>query len=130
MLPYVGYALGAIASFAFKQSLKRIKTIAIETGIQNTSIAYLLLFFSLPSPDDDMAAIAPMTSALMTPLPLFVLVIMRTIYKQLFAKKRDEELIEAKHARKLNEHFENCKIDDNNDEIKNMEKTTFIEKLT
>ena len=74
----------------FSQPCYRVKTIAIETGIQNTSIAYLLLVFSLPAPDGDMAAVGPMASALLTPLPLFILVIIYLLYKKLCKKKTEE----------------------------------------
>ncbi|XP_070178201.1 sodium/bile acid cotransporter 5-like [Littorina saxatilis] len=89
MLPYIGYTVGGLVSLIFRQPCYRIKTIAIETGIQNTSIAYLLLVFSLPAPDGDMAAVGPMASAIMTPLPLFVLVIVYLLYKR-FCKKKKE----------------------------------------
>ena len=90
MLPYIGYALGGTVSLALRQPIYRVKTIAIETGIQNTSIAYLLLIFSLPAPDGDMAAVGPMASAIMTPLPLVLLVIGYLLYKR-FCRRGKEE---------------------------------------
>ncbi|KAL8564219.1 hypothetical protein ACOMHN_017487 [Nucella lapillus] len=87
LLPYIGYILGAVISALLRQPCYRVKTIAIETGIQNTSIAYLLLIFSLPMPDGDMAAVGPMASAIMTPLPLFHLVLGYLLYKRCSKKK-------------------------------------------
>lgn len=91
LLPYIGYILGGITSFILCQSFSRVKTISIETGIQNTSIAYLLLVFSLPTPDGDMAAVGPAASAIMTPLPLLVLVILYMLYKRFCKKKQEGE---------------------------------------
>ena len=91
LLPYIGYTLGIAISLLFRQPFYRVKTIAIETGIQNTSIAYLLLIFSLPDPDGDMAAVGPMASALMTPLPLIVVVIVYLLYKRFFKKEKAEK---------------------------------------
>nr|KAG5693089.1 hypothetical protein BaRGS_014039 [Batillaria attramentaria] len=91
LLPYIGYILGGLASLVFRQPCYRVKTIAIETGIQNTSIAYLLLIFSLPTPDGDMAAVGPAASAIMTPLPLFVLVLVYLLYKRFCKKKKEGE---------------------------------------
>lgn len=33
----------------------QIKTVAIETGIQNIGVAFLIIFTNLPSPDADFA---------------------------------------------------------------------------
>ncbi|XP_041375774.1 ileal sodium/bile acid cotransporter-like [Gigantopelta aegis] len=82
LLPYIGYVTGGLIAFICRQPWYRVKTIAIETGIQNTMIAYLLLQFSLPVPDGDLAAVGPVASSVMTPLPLFVVVIVYLIYKR------------------------------------------------
>ena len=88
LLPYIGYVTGGLISFVCRQPWYRVKTIAIETGIQNTMIAYLLLQFSLPIPDGDLAAVGPVASAVMTPLPLFVVTIAYLLYK-CYKKKYD-----------------------------------------
>ncbi len=36
LLPWVGFALGGLVAFLLRQPMDRIKTIAIETGIQNS----------------------------------------------------------------------------------------------
>ncbi|XP_067652774.1 ileal sodium/bile acid cotransporter-like [Haliotis asinina] len=80
MLPYVGYIIGGIIAFIFRQPWYRVKTIAIETGIQNVMVAYLMVLMALPPPDGDLAAVGPAASGCMTPLPLFALAIGYTIY--------------------------------------------------
>lgn len=82
LLPYIGYTLGGFAAFLSRQSWTRIKTIAIETGLQNTGIAIVLLMYSFPSPDGELAAVAAIASALMTPLPLFAITIPYLIYNK------------------------------------------------
>ncbi len=80
MLPYIGYVVGGVVALICRQPWYRVKTIAIETGIQNVLVAYLILLTALPSPDGDLAAVGPAASACMTPLPLFAIAIGYTIY--------------------------------------------------
>ncbi|RUS73693.1 hypothetical protein EGW08_018540, partial [Elysia chlorotica] len=80
LLPYVGYMVGAGLALVSCQPVRRIKTVAIETGIQNTTVAYLMLTFSLPAPDADLAAVGSASSAFMTPLPLLVLSIVYRLW--------------------------------------------------
>ena len=87
LLPYAGYIVGAGLAFVSCQPTPRIKTVAIETGIQNTTVAYLMLTFSLPAPDADLAAVGSASSALMTPLPLLVLCI---VYRVWLCRKRSK----------------------------------------
>ncbi|XP_045195030.2 ileal sodium/bile acid cotransporter-like [Mercenaria mercenaria] len=72
ILPYVGFCLGAVMSFIFKQPRKSIKTIAIETGMQNTAIAMILLLNSFPEPLGDIATVAPVSAEVMSPIPPFL----------------------------------------------------------
>lgn len=87
LLPYVGYVCGGVVATIFRQPWDRIKTISIETGMQNTSIAYILLINSFPSPSGDIAAVAPVASAVMTPLPPFLVTICYMSYQ--YWKKRN-----------------------------------------
>ncbi|XP_046543689.1 ileal sodium/bile acid cotransporter-like [Haliotis rubra] len=91
LLPYCGYIIGGLVGLMFRQPWYRVKTIAIETGIQNVMVAYLMLQLALPPPDGDLAAVGPLASAVMTPLPLFVLAIGYTIY--LKCTKHDDNKI-------------------------------------
>ncbi|KAK3086789.1 hypothetical protein FSP39_023470 [Pinctada imbricata] len=82
LLPYIGYILSGLACLIFRQEWTKTKTIAIETGIQNVGIAMLLMMVAFPPPDGELAAIAPIASGVMTPLPLFVITIIYMIYKR------------------------------------------------
>ena len=72
LMPYLGFILGGLVALILRQPRDRILTIAIETGIQNTGIAIILLLLSLPHPESDLSIVAPIASALFTPLPLWV----------------------------------------------------------
>ncbi|CAG5126670.1 unnamed protein product [Candidula unifasciata] len=69
LLPYIGYILGGFIAFLCCRTWTEIKTIAIETGIQNSTIAFMILYLSLPPPDNQLATVGPAASAIMTPLP-------------------------------------------------------------
>ena len=86
-LPYAGFFLGGLAAFICRQSWTRVKTIAIETGIQNTGIAYLLITFSLPQPEADLSLVSPIVVATFTPIPLMIGIAVVEIRKRCFKKK-------------------------------------------
>jgi predicted Na+-dependent transporter len=96
LLPYIGYVSGGIVAALFRQPWKRIKTIILETGMQNTSIAYILLINSFPAPDGDIAAVAPVASAVMTPLPPFTITIFYLLYQKFCNKNAGDDEDEEK----------------------------------
>ncbi|XP_005096657.2 uncharacterized protein LOC101848287 [Aplysia californica] len=81
-LPYVGFLLGAVSALIFRQSWARVKTIAIETGIQNMAIAFIMLYLAIPPPDNQLASVAPAASSIMTQIPPLITVIIYTIYNR------------------------------------------------
>ncbi|XP_076112383.1 ileal sodium/bile acid cotransporter-like [Mytilus galloprovincialis] len=89
LLPYFGYLLGGLIAFIFRLPWQRIKTVAIETGMQNTGIAMILMMYAFPPPDGFIAAVAPIASAVMTPLPLFLITAPYLIYKRRNKNKYD-----------------------------------------
>lgn len=86
--PYLGFAFGALVAFVARQPAKNILTIGIETGIQNTGIAIVLLKVSLPPPDSDISITPPITSAIFTPIPMVVAIIIHAIKNR--RKKQSE----------------------------------------
>ena len=90
-LPYVGFILGGLVAFAFRQPWARVVTIAIETGLQNTGIPIILLKYSLPQPEADMSIVSPIITSMFTPVPLFIAVIAYEIRKR-FCKKPFEQV--------------------------------------
>lgn len=82
LLPYLGFALGGLVAFAFCMSRAHIITIAVETGIQNTGIAIVMLLLSLEPPDSDISIVAPIASALFTPIPIWMAIAVLHIRKR------------------------------------------------
>lgn len=90
LAPYLGFAFGALVAFLTRQSNKNILTIAIETGIQNTGIAIVLLKVSLPPPDSDISITPPITSSIFTPIPMVVAMLVHYIRKRRLKKTLTE----------------------------------------
>lgn len=86
MIPYVGFLFGGVVAWIARQSWKRIRTIAIETGIQNTGVAIILLKVSLPPPDNDISIVAPIAAAVFTPIPMLIAIVSYEIYKRCYKK--------------------------------------------
>ncbi|KAH0956161.1 hypothetical protein HN011_002106 [Eciton burchellii] len=80
-LPWLGFMFGLIIANMCKQSQADIRAIAIETGIQNTGVSIFLLRFTLKPPDDDLTTVVPVSAAIMTPIPLMILYVIKLIYQ-------------------------------------------------
>uniref|UniRef100_A0A7G3AQQ7 Putative na+-bile acid cotransporter n=1 Tax=Lutzomyia longipalpis TaxID=7200 RepID=A0A7G3AQQ7_LUTLO len=93
-LPWLGFLLGWILAKVFRQVNADALAIAVETGIQNTGISIFLLRFTLPQPEADLTTVAPVSVAIMTPVPLFVLYVIIKLKERLNRGKR--ELLEEK----------------------------------
>ncbi|XP_058811829.1 ileal sodium/bile acid cotransporter-like isoform X2 [Topomyia yanbarensis] len=74
-LPWIGYLFGFLVSKTARLPTSDALAIAVETGIQNTGIAIFLLRFSLPQPAADLTTVVPVSTAIMTPIPLLILYI-------------------------------------------------------
>ena len=91
LLPYVGLVIGGLIAKLTCHSSKRIRTIAIETCIQNPGVAVLLMKYSLPQPDADIAMVPPIVVATFTPIPLIIIVAVHEIYYRCYRKDKDEQ---------------------------------------
>ncbi|TKR73014.1 hypothetical protein L596_020382 [Steinernema carpocapsae] len=106
-----------------------VTAIAIETGIQNTGIAILLLKFSFPEPDADISALIPVIVASFTPAPLLLGMLVHRVIKAMRKRNmsdddaKDSELgmdkdtfinlllcLVSRHAHDRSAHFEFAKM--------------------
>ncbi|XP_018341223.1 PREDICTED: ileal sodium/bile acid cotransporter-like isoform X1 [Trachymyrmex septentrionalis] len=100
-LPWLGFTFGFIIAYICKQPQADIRAIAIETGIQNTGVAIFLLRFTLKPPADDLTTVVPVSAAIMTPVPLTILFIIKLIYNYKQKKTAKETLQSAPSLEKL-----------------------------
>ena len=82
LLPWGGFLLGFGLAKLLGQDNKRAITISIETGIQNVGIPIIILMQHFQQPDGDMAATVVNAVGLFTPMPLFVIFFITTIYRK------------------------------------------------
>lgn len=70
---WIGFLAGCLVSVAFRFPKEDVISVAVETGIQNTGIAYILLNYSLTPPANELASVVPVAASIITPLPLFII---------------------------------------------------------
>ena len=63
MVPWTGYLIGGIVAFLARLPNSQIRTIMIETGIQNLGVAFLIVTTNFPSPQMDFALVTIMAVA-------------------------------------------------------------------
>lgn len=84
---WIGFTCGYLLSTSARLPMKDRIAISIETGIQNTGTAIVLLGFSLPDPDNDISAVVPVAASIMTPIPLTIVWIAMKCYEKYKPKK-------------------------------------------
>jgi hypothetical protein len=67
--------------------LTQIKTVSIETGIQNVGIGFIVIISNFPSPEADFAALPLFAVAFLTNIPFYFSLSIYKIYKRLKYKK-------------------------------------------
>ena len=83
---WIGFAVGYSLAWILRLPVKDQIAISVETGIQNTGIAIVLLGLSLPPPNNDIATVVPVAASIMTPIPLTIVWIIMKCRKR-FSKK-------------------------------------------
>ncbi|CAF1017600.1 unnamed protein product [Rotaria sordida] len=88
LLPWLGFLLGGVVAWICRQDWSRVKTIGIETGIQNVGIAFMVLLYSFPAPENSQASVIPLVIAYLSPQPFYILLIVRFIRKKCIKKNK------------------------------------------
>lgn len=99
-LPILGFLLGIISSIILRLPRQDMIAISIETGIQNASIAQFILFFTLEQPAGSIAFVMAAAYVLMTPIPLALAFIIKTVYTKVRACIKPEEVKQDKDEEK------------------------------
>ncbi|GBM36762.1 Solute carrier family 10 member 6 [Araneus ventricosus] len=79
---WTGFAAGILVAVVFRFTRADIIAIAVETGIQNSGIAFVLLSYSLKAPVSDIASVVPVAGSIITPIPLFVIYCYQKIWNR------------------------------------------------
>jgi predicted Na+-dependent transporter len=91
LIPWSGFALGGFFAWLFKRPGKQIYTISIETGLQNVSIAYMIVMLNFPSPESDYALLPLVAISSITTVPLWFVLFAKTVYAKLKAARTDQK---------------------------------------
>lgn len=67
------YAFGALAAFVGRLSRQQIIAVAIEIAFQNSGIAAVILYTSLPLPDADLVIVPVVCQTILQGVPLYIL---------------------------------------------------------
>ncbi|CAJ0585505.1 unnamed protein product, partial [Mesorhabditis spiculigera] len=89
-LPWSGYIIALIVATIFRMDYADKVTIALETGIQHISIAVIILIWSLPEPEVDLAVAILLVGMLMTDKPLMLLYGIIKFYKRCLRKPKEK----------------------------------------
>ncbi|GIY89281.1 hypothetical protein CDAR_59391 [Caerostris darwini] len=89
---WLGFLIGCLLSKTFDLNLQDLIAVAVETGVQNTGIAIVLLGFSLGQPEADLAAVVPVAASIMTPIPLLCAYIFIRTRNKYFPKVPESRL--------------------------------------
>lgn len=87
---WAGFAAGVLVSLAFRFPYEDVVAIAVETGIQNSGIAFILLSYSLKAPVSDMASVVPVAGSIITPIPLFIVFCYQRLRNRCFRSENFE----------------------------------------
>jgi len=98
LLPYIGFFLGGVIAWIFRCNWTHVKTIAIEAGIQNVGIAFMIIYYSFPQPYATQATVVPLVVAFLTTKPFWLLYIIRNRVK----KYREKNSIKANNGKLIN----------------------------
>ncbi|XP_066953615.1 ileal sodium/bile acid cotransporter-like [Macrobrachium rosenbergii] len=93
--PFLGYLSGMLLAKLCCQSREDIIAISIETGVQNNTVAYIILKLSFEKPAGDIAAVFPCAAILMSPIPLAVALLIKKSYGFL-ARSKSKDITDVK----------------------------------
>ncbi|XP_072044270.1 hepatic sodium/bile acid cotransporter-like [Amphiura filiformis] len=92
LLPVVGFILGAGTALLLRRPINEVKTISMETGIQNVAIAAGVIRLTYPYPDADMVSSTVMWTMLGQFFAVTTMMCTYTVYKRCCKKSKPEAL--------------------------------------
>ena len=87
ILPLIGYIIGFLVALICRRPWPVIIAISIETGVQNSGVAILILMYAIPQPQGDLGAVMPIIIALTTSPFLLIAFICQLIVRRVKRSK-------------------------------------------
>lgn len=113
-VPWLGYAFGALFSKVVGFSFEDIVAIAVETGVQNSGIAIVLLRLSIGQPDGDLTSVIPVAASIMMPFPLLFLLVLFKIRGRTKSPSNSYEICRNNVKSESDSIRDNSKTDEKN----------------
>ncbi|XP_067944221.1 ileal sodium/bile acid cotransporter-like isoform X2 [Watersipora subatra] len=88
MLPYGGFICGGMLAWICQFDWSLIKTIAIETGMQNVAVSILVVMSLSGQPDNDLAMMLPVASNIVAPFPLYIILPIYLVWQKILKRKK------------------------------------------
>jgi bile acid transporter len=89
LIPWIGMFGSGLIAWCLRLEWRQVKTVGIETGIQNGGIAMLIILANFPSPQADYAITSLFSIFLLCPVPLYIALIVRKIRGQKSSQYKD-----------------------------------------
>lgn len=99
---WCGMFFGFTLAYLFRKSTADMLTIAIETGVQNTGVAIVVLGLSLQQPDADLASAVPVAASIMTPIPLTIAWLVIQLRNHFYDKRKLSNILRIDSNPSLN----------------------------
>ncbi|XP_076313207.1 ileal sodium/bile acid cotransporter-like [Tachypleus tridentatus] len=91
-IAWSGYTVGWLLSWILRFKRPQIIAISLETAMQNSTIAFLVLSTTLPQPEADLTIVPVVAQLQLTTFPLWFLLGIVTIFKILSGRKKSKNL--------------------------------------
>ena len=91
MVPWTGYAVAMTIASLSGLPWKQVKTVSIETGIQNVGIAFIIIMANFPSPQAEFAYLPLTAVALFTGIPLYIIYLITKFHKYVVNRSKGDE---------------------------------------
>ncbi|XP_067943869.1 hepatic sodium/bile acid cotransporter-like isoform X2 [Watersipora subatra] len=90
MLSYGGFLLGGIFAWLCRFDWKLIKTISLETGMQNAAVCVVVVQSLTEQPDTDLAIILPVASAMLAYWPFYIILPIYLIRQKILSRRENK----------------------------------------
>uniref|UniRef100_T1JK35 Ileal sodium/bile acid cotransporter n=1 Tax=Strigamia maritima TaxID=126957 RepID=T1JK35_STRMM len=97
-LPVFGFSVGYVLSVLFRQEGRRARTVAIETGAQNVSLALTVLILSFPAGEQRDMSIIPLLFSIFVLIEGFIFCFSFKVHQCFFAAKFGAEFEEISQS--------------------------------
>ena len=85
-----GFGIGGVLAWVFRLGKPQIIAVSVETAIQNSAIALIVVQTSFEPPYNDVASITPIAQLIIVGIPLWISVMVIQIRKRLGKDKNVE----------------------------------------